>query len=500
MNLESDIRPFLRRVVFIHLAISTLRLLYLTLGPTDLFFEEAQYWLWSTQLDWSYYSKPPMVAYLNFLSTSVFGHTELAVKGNAILMGFIFILFVFGIAWEIWKNPQKALWASLLVYALPFFHTTFNFFLTDAPLLAAWAGATYYYLRVLKSNRLRDWILLGICAGLGLLSKYTMVLFAPVVLIHLLWWRPRWLTQKDPYVALCFAMGCLIPVLIWNWQMDFISFRHVAAIGKSELTLMKRLTFVGEYLGGQVGILSPFLFPFLAISMYKAMKSGSEQLVFLALTPLVVFLFFLIYALNKRVEVNWAVFAYCSIPALLIWQFEQLRNSRLAWSLTALTFSLLVIFVYLTPYLHPYGLHKIWPPKKDPVHRVIGWDKLGQRVQQMIDEKAGDRYFIFSDSYEVACEAAFYTRDHQRPYNINLGRRQNQLDLWPGLTPLEKEGYTGVWVRKGVGIPAEVLSGFHELVHQETLNITLGDQTVKTFTIAILEDLQHIEEEQTNYY
>lgn len=489
-----------RKVVIVHLLFSFARLLYLTLGPTDLFLEEAQYWLWSTELDWSYYSKPPLVAYLNFLSTSVFGHTEWAIKFNAISMGLVFTLFVYAIANTFFNDPRKAFLTSLLVYSLPFFHTTFNFFLTDAPLLAAWSGATFYYLKAIESNQIKDWTLLGICCGLGLLSKYTMVLFAPLVFIHLFWFHRERLLQKGPYVTFLVAAFFLLPVLIWNIQMDFISFHHVASIGKASLSVSKRLMFVSEYLGGQIAIVSPFLFPFLAISIFKALKSKDSKEAFLALGPVLIFLFFLVYAFTKRVEVNWSVFAYCSVPILMVQQFEKLKNKKLGWMLALLTFSLLLIFSYLTPYLHPLGLHKIWPPKKDPVHRVVGWDKLGQRVQEIIDEQVSEPYFLFSDSYEVACQAAFYTHDHRRPYNINLGRRQNQLDLWPGLKVLEKQGYTGVWVKKGEGLPQEVQQGFKKVVHQETLDIELGGIVVKTFTIAVLEDLQHIEEQESNYY
>ncbi len=496
----SQNQPKWGQVVSIHILISSLRLLYLTLGPTDLFLEEAQYWLWSIELDWSYYSKPPLVAYLNFLSTSIFGHTELAIKFNAVSMGFVFTLFVYAIAFEIFKDPRKAFFTSLLVYAMPFFHTTFNFFLTDAPLLAAWSGAVFYYLKALESNQIKYWILLGVCCGLGLLSKYTMVLFAPLVLVHLMWFHRERLLQKGPYLTLLVAAVFLTPVLIWNLQMDFISFRHVAAIGKSELTMSKRLMFVSEYLGGQVAIVSPFLFPILAIALYQALKSGDSKQTFLALGPIVIFLFFLVYAFTKRVEVNWSVFAYVSVPVMLVQQFHNMKLKQLGWRLSVLTFSLLLVFSYLTPYLHPLGLHKIWPPKKDPVHRIIGWDKLGQRVQEIIDEQVSEPYFLFSDSYEVACQAAFYTRDHQRPYNINLGRRQNQLDLWPGLEVLENKGYTGIWVKKGKELPKAVVEGFGSLVHQETLDIEMGGIVVKNFTIAVLKDLQHIEEQESNYY
>ena len=42
----------------------------------DLHYDEAQYWEWAQQLDWSYYSKGPLVAWSIALSTGLFGHGE----------------------------------------------------------------------------------------------------------------------------------------------------------------------------------------------------------------------------------------------------------------------------------------------------------------------------------------------------------------------------------------------------------------------------------------
>src|SRR5438067_1594205 len=44
---------------------AVLRLVYLAVDcPLDLAPDEAHYWDWSRHLDWSYYSKGPLVAYL----------------------------------------------------------------------------------------------------------------------------------------------------------------------------------------------------------------------------------------------------------------------------------------------------------------------------------------------------------------------------------------------------------------------------------------------------
>src|SRR3954468_10246957 len=73
-----------------------LRVVYLALDcPLDLAPDEAHYWDWSRHLDWSYYSKGPLVAWLirascdlfGGLSTSLTGSEVLAVRLPAVLCG-----------------------------------------------------------------------------------------------------------------------------------------------------------------------------------------------------------------------------------------------------------------------------------------------------------------------------------------------------------------------------------------------------------------------------
>src|SRR5881398_1203766 len=48
--------------------------------PIDLSGDEAQYWDWSRQLELSYYSKGPLVAYIIRTSCAIFGETMPAVR------------------------------------------------------------------------------------------------------------------------------------------------------------------------------------------------------------------------------------------------------------------------------------------------------------------------------------------------------------------------------------------------------------------------------------
>src|SRR5438309_4212360 len=71
---------------FLILAAAALRVLYLAAYcPLDLAPDEAHYWDWSRHLDWSYYSKGPLIAYLIHFSVAVAGPWSERLTGSAML-------------------------------------------------------------------------------------------------------------------------------------------------------------------------------------------------------------------------------------------------------------------------------------------------------------------------------------------------------------------------------------------------------------------------------
>src|SRR3954462_15078862 len=57
-----------------------LRLWFVAAGRIELSEDEAYQWLWSKHLAFSYFSKPPLIAYLQFLGTSIWGDTEFGIR------------------------------------------------------------------------------------------------------------------------------------------------------------------------------------------------------------------------------------------------------------------------------------------------------------------------------------------------------------------------------------------------------------------------------------
>src|SRR5262245_24447064 len=104
--------------VLLILAAAVLRLVYLACDcPLDLAPDEAHYWDWSRRLDWSYYSKGPLVAWLIRGSCELFGGWSVQLTGNemlavrlpAVVCGSLLLLALYVLTVQVYRSERLAL-------------------------------------------------------------------------------------------------------------------------------------------------------------------------------------------------------------------------------------------------------------------------------------------------------------------------------------------------------------------------------------------------------
>src|SRR5207248_7782920 len=101
-------------------------------------------------------------------------------------------------------------------------------FNNNVVLNASWAASILCFHRALRTDRISWWLGLGVAAGLGLLSKYTIAfLFAPM-LVYVLTDRQarRCFGRPGPYLAALVALGLFAPHVVWMARNDFITIRY----------------------------------------------------------------------------------------------------------------------------------------------------------------------------------------------------------------------------------------------------------------------------------
>ncbi len=478
----------------INIALAISKIAFTLRPDINLFTEEAQYWLWSQNLAWHYYSKPPLIALFNLVSTSIFGINELGVRINAIVLGMGTSWVVYLFALYSYKSHKTAFWSGILVMAMPFWMLFSTFHLTDSELTFFWVLSIFWVYKGIDQNATKWWVAAGIAAGMGVMSKSTMVLIGPFIITYLLL-TGQWKTNsRNFFVFLGSGAIGFIPGFIWNWQNGFSTYRHLAALGGVSgsgpgFEIIPWLTRFLEYLGGQAGMVSVFLFPVIVYSIGGFRKSPDKLAAFLILPAILSWLCFAGITLFTSVEANWPVFAYVTLPVYLSnWLAQQsarwvrIRN----WGVS---FSMAIPLVMILPKLVPdRNCGPVSSMEVKSFKRLVGYRPLAQRVKFLQDSLQIKDAVVFSESYHMASELAFYLPDHPQTYTVNLGARKNQFDLWSGLEEHVGLGKDGIFVSWNSESPG-LATTFKGLLYEEKFLVSFKGDSLRYAKIQIWDDL-----------
>lgn len=258
------------------LACFAYRLLYVSSHDFDLFVDEAQYWLWSRQLEWGYYSKPPLVAWLIRASTTLFGDAEVAIRLPALLAYPLAGMAIAALAWRM--SGRRAAFAAAAVFLTMPGQALSGWILSpDAFLLLAWSLALWQFHRALAGNH-AAWLWLGLALGLGVLAKYSMLVFVVGMGIVLLQRRHRHhLRYQGPWTALGIMLVLLAPNLWWNAQHQFETVQHTAGLAASSSAGWWHPRHLAEFLAAQWGIFGLLAFPLWGYATWKGRRDEDTR-------------------------------------------------------------------------------------------------------------------------------------------------------------------------------------------------------------------------------
>lgn len=448
------------------LAGAALHCAYIITGPLDLSGDEAHYWDWSRRLDVGYYSKGPMVAWLIAAGTALLGHTEIGVRIPAIILGIGTTMLLYTLVQRITRSHWPALLAILLFTAHPVLSAGGMIMTIDSPFMFFWTLAALALWQAVNDCGRWWWIVAGVAGGLGFISKYTIVLLAAWFLLFMLISKRdrRHLATPWPYIAAVIALAICVPTLVWNAQHDWVSFRHTAqhnlSVGAHDTPrdAPNPLPMLGVQAANPL-LLTGLLWAW-GVGIRNWLRQHDRDQLFLLTMSLPVLLFMTAMGFKTTVQGNWPAPMYiggCALLAVLLWQYAYQRTHKLHLHLRRLTVATIVVGIVLSILAHftfifyPLGMN----PRLDPAHRLMGWAEMGRQIGQL----RNDHHLpLAADDYQYAALAAFYTPGHPEVLCLNLGRRQNQYDLWPRptLEPGDDAIYAGTAVHKLANVFSDV--------------------------------------------
>jgi 4-amino-4-deoxy-L-arabinose transferase-like glycosyltransferase len=325
--------------IWIFLAAATIiRIILSSLFPLSA--DESYYWLWSKHLALSYVDHPPMVAYINFLTTLGRENLFMLRLGANLLVLLTSILIYF--IGKKYFNEKVAFWSVVLFQLIPHYLIIWLTMFVELPLALFWTASIFILFQIIKSNKPAWWYLLAISLGLGYLSKYTMFLFWPcLALFFILTPKNRfWLKRKEPYLSLLLSALFFLPVLYWNSQHAWISFSFHGAKVTGNPWGANFLTFVGD----QLVHFTPFLlFTLYRIFRYSLRKDESTKLLFCFSAP--VLILFLIASLKIKIWAHWPAVGYIAALPLTVIYLTENRKSLKKFAIWVIAFSLLILTI-----------------------------------------------------------------------------------------------------------------------------------------------------------
>jgi 4-amino-4-deoxy-L-arabinose transferase-like glycosyltransferase len=447
---RSSARPLIIAVIVIA-AMTVLRVVYASL--IDLRTDEAYYWTWSKEHALSFLDHPPMIAWFIRFGTAIFGDTNLGVRFGGIVAMLVMQLLLADIARRVTRDTRAVVFALLMPEAALYYGLLMAKVAPDVALIPFAVAMIWSLVRLAESNDQRWWVVAGIFGGLSLLSKFTVVMMLPAVAAFMLVpdWRLRQLRSPYPWLAALIAIALFSPVLIWNYQHDWASFRFqaVRATAVHEFSLRT----VGDYIGLQWGLVGFVLFPVvlsgLGFTAWRGYRNREPVAILLSTAVLVPFFYFFWKSLTLRVGDTWpmfmwpAGFAAAAINIAMLpregWPGWMIR-STIKWVNVALATGILfVVLVALYYLVAPWN----FIGRADPIGGEAGYEQLVSRVEAEL-QKTGATWIATTD-YRTYAMLRWFLGDRLPVIEVTeRGRFQGFAD--PGMDRIKD--HTGLYVAR----------------------------------------------------
>lgn len=206
--------------------------------------DELLYLALGRHLAWGYASVPPAIGFWAWFGDSVLGGSVGAIRLIATLFGSITVLMTGLIAKEIWpttKAPFTGNWSMTLIGMAGI---TAGAFLRPSMLFMPvvfdvfyWTLLCWIFIKYINTND-TSWLLyFGFTAGLGLLNKYTVLIFLFSMLSGLLLTSYRKIfSRRQLYYAIGSTLLILSPNIYWQYTHSFPVFEHMSKLSATQFS------------------------------------------------------------------------------------------------------------------------------------------------------------------------------------------------------------------------------------------------------------------------
>lgn len=398
--------------------------------------------IWGHQLQWGYDKNPFLNAWLTALAMHVSGPSSWAMY----LMSQLSVVTCFVCVWKLGKkmlSPLEALFAVLLLEGVQYFNVHAIDFDDNTLELGLWGLSTLFLYKAVREKNNIAWLLTGLFAGLGLMTKYYTAILLLMMLLFLC--SSSLLRQqfKNPYLYAGFTLLLLLilPHCIWLMSHDYITIHYAYERMTDHPAWTSHLYYPLKFTWDQLAAFSPAVL--LALLLYFGRKSNKSLtpsidptdrafLMYLGLGP---FLFTVLLSLCTGIHLR----AAWGQPLLSLWSIMLLARYRpnitsphfkKILRIYALLFIALPIAYVISLISAGHTSSANYPAATIAAALTEEWH---QRYHQPLKYVAGPRW--------AAGAVAYYSSDHPAVY-IDW---QSTVSPWINEAQLRQTGGIFIW-------------------------------------------------------
>jgi len=442
---SSSVTRWFFAFVFLHVIAWTLAPILIRLNlPMD----SIEGAIWGRQLEWGYDKNPFMNGWLTALALKIDGSTGWAIY----LFSQLSVAVCFWAVWRLSKKmlqPMYALLAVLLLESMQYYNFHAVDFNDNTLELSIWALTILFFYQALTTSRLRDWLLTGFFAGVGMMTKYyTVMLLFPMLLLLL--FNPIGRAQfKKPalYIGLLVFMAIITPHSVWLFSHDFITLNYAFNRVASPPSWFNHLFFPAQFFWQIIEVILPALFLIGLLFINSKPSRVDNQLSWQSISQLdKQFLFFvglgpflltilLSAVMGIKLRAGWGQ------PLLSLWGLILIMGLQPYLNLTITKFYrfLVIIIVFLGVNITAYSIALIRadePSSANYPGKIIATSitqRWYRKYHTSINYIAGSRF--------AAGNIAFYSKDHPQVY-IDWDQK---ISPWIDEKKLKQQGAVFVW-------------------------------------------------------
>ena len=352
LNNERNINNFFYIFITAHLIVWTL---IPTLTNNNLPLDTIEHLAWGSNLDWGFNKHPPLSAFAVEVFYQIFGNQDWAYY----FLSQLFVISAFFIVWifskDFFQNQTYSLISVLLLEGIYFYNFTTPEFNVNVCQLPFWALTVLYCWKGFKNNKYTDWLLFGLFAALGILSKYLFIYLLVAMDVFFLYMIVKKKINFKCLISFITFILVLLPHLIWLTENDYITITYgLHRTGTGDQNFLNHFIYPLTFLGKQIGVLIPFFVMLLFIVSKPKIKFNfkDKKLLFLLTVNIVpiILMFLTSWVMGVKIRTMWLTPFYLFFGVLVIYIFQSQINLN---KLKGFVSVFLILFIF-SPFAYAY--------------------------------------------------------------------------------------------------------------------------------------------------